>query len=234
MKVQKFYVSGLTILAISLALISSLALARPAHPHVATVPQKYAQAVDTSLLLDRGSGASRSELRKNLRPLVTPTPYRVASPATRRSSRPTTRPHLISTPRPTPRPTPTLVRRVVHKKPVYQPTHKPLRVVPRPQPVHVAVATGDPQAYAASVLSATQFECLRLLWNRESGWNYRAYNPSGAYGIPQALPGSKMASAGADWATNPITQVKWGLSYIADRYSTPCAAWAHSQATGWY
>lgn len=79
------------------------------------------------------------------------------------------------------------------------------------------------------------FQNLVLLWNRESGWRWNADNPtSDAYGIPQALPGSKMASAGADWATNPKTQVDWGLQYIQQRYGNPTAAWSHSQATGWY
>ena len=82
---------------------------------------------------------------------------------------------------------------------------------------------------------ASQFSCLNLLWNRESQWKYNANNPtSSAYGIPQALPGNKMASAGADWATNPVTQIKWGLDYIADRYGTPCGAWGHSESVGWY
>ncbi|MFC5182006.1 aggregation-promoting factor C-terminal-like domain-containing protein [Actinomadura harenae] len=79
-----------------------------------------------------------------------------------------------------------------------------------------------------------QFGCLVKLWNRESGWNTHAANPSGAYGIPQALPGSKMASAGPDWQNNAGTQIKWGLGYIKNRYGTPCGAWAHSQSTGWY
>lgn len=79
-----------------------------------------------------------------------------------------------------------------------------------------------------------EYACLVSLFNRESGWNVYAANPSGAYGIPQALPGSKMASAGADWATNPRTQITWGLGYIAGRYGTPCGAWAHSQSAGWY
>ena len=79
-----------------------------------------------------------------------------------------------------------------------------------------------------------QFACLVALFNRESGWNVYAANPSGAYGIPQALPGSKMATAGADWATNPATQITWGLGYIAARYGTPCGAWGHSQSAGWY
>ena len=80
-----------------------------------------------------------------------------------------------------------------------------------------------------------QVPCLDKLWKRESGWNYKAENESsGAYGIPQALPGSKMASAGSDWETNPATQIKWGLGYIEGRYDTPCGAWSHSESTGWY
>jgi hypothetical protein len=80
-----------------------------------------------------------------------------------------------------------------------------------------------------------EFPCLNKLWNRESGWNYRAGNRgSGAYGIPQALPGTKMASAGADWKTSPATQIKWGLGYIKDRYHTPCAAWSHTETVGSY
>ena len=80
-----------------------------------------------------------------------------------------------------------------------------------------------------------QFSCLVSLWNRESSWNYQAENPSsGAYGIPQSLPGSKMGSVGADWRTNPTTQIVWGLGYISGRYGSPCSAWAHSEATGWY
>jgi hypothetical protein len=80
-----------------------------------------------------------------------------------------------------------------------------------------------------------QFGCLVDLWNKESGWNVYAQNPSsGAYGIPQALPGDKMATAGADWATNAATQIKWGLGYIAGRYGTPCGAWSHSASVGWY
>jgi hypothetical protein len=98
----------------------------------------------------------------------------------------------------------------------------------------------DPRAYARLLVrqrgwAVSQFACLNLLWNRESGWNWRARNASsGAYGIPQALPGSKMATIGADWRTNPITQIKWGLNYIVERYGTPCGAWGHSQALGWY
>ena len=74
-----------------------------------------------------------------------------------------------------------------------------------------------------------------LLWTRESSWRADAYNASsGAYGIPQSLPGSKMAAAGADWRTNAATQIEWGLSYIAGRYGAPCGAWAHSEQFNWY
>jgi len=96
------------------------------------------------------------------------------------------------------------------------------------------------KGYAIAQLNArgwggsSQWQCLESLWQRESGWSYTAYNPSGAYGIPQALPGSKMSSAGADWRTNPFTQIRWGLSYIASRYGSPCGAWSHSEGYGWY
>jgi hypothetical protein len=109
-----------------------------------------------------------------------------------------------------------------------------------PPPAGVVVDRAAAKAYAASVLPAfgwgsDQFRCLDLLWTRESGWRANAYNASsGAYGIPQSLPGSKMASAGADWRTNAATQIDWGLSYISSRYGLPCEAWAHSEAYNWY
>ncbi|MGX5695389.1 aggregation-promoting factor C-terminal-like domain-containing protein [Agromyces soli] len=81
----------------------------------------------------------------------------------------------------------------------------------------------------------SQFQCLSSLWQKESGWSYTAYNASsGATGIPQALPGSKMATAGDDWQTNAATQIAWGLDYIARAYGTPCSAWSHSQSMNWY
>jgi hypothetical protein len=80
-----------------------------------------------------------------------------------------------------------------------------------------------------------QFTCLDKLWTRESGWDPHNENGgSGAYGIPQSLPANKMAAFGGDWRDNPLTQIRWGLSYIADRYSTPCAAWEHSQRYNYY
>jgi len=83
--------------------------------------------------------------------------------------------------------------------------------------------------------SDEQWAALENLWTRESGWNYQAKNPSsGAYGIPQSLPGSKMATAGKDWQTNPETQIRWGLDYIKARYGGPKRAWAFFQANNWY
>ncbi|WP_307865189.1 ubiquitin-like domain-containing protein [Myceligenerans salitolerans] len=88
---------------------------------------------------------------------------------------------------------------------------------------------------AARGWTGSQWTCLEALWTKESNWSHTAQNPSsGAYGIPQSLPGTKMATAGSDWATNPATQIEWGLGYIAGRYGTPCGAWGHSQSVGWY
>jgi hypothetical protein len=127
---------------------------------------------------------------------------------------------------------------------------------PKPIPVPVVVAVekkqsftapsaavanpGSAQAYAYDAVAARgwgedQYNCLVSLWQKESGWRVNAQNgSSGAYGIPQALPGSKMATAGADWATNAGTQIEWGLGYISGRYGTPCGAWAKSEVSGWY
>ncbi|MHA7155421.1 coiled-coil domain-containing protein [Arthrobacter sp. TMN-50] len=130
---------------------------------------------------------------------------------------------------PAPAPTPT---------PAPAPTPTPAPAPPAPAPI-----VDDPagaQAYASSRLSSFgwgggEFQCLVDLWNKESRWLTSANNPySGAYGIPQSLPGSKMGSAGADWRTNYRTQIEWGLGYISGRYGSPCAAWQHSQRMNWY
>src|SRR5664279_3089748 len=81
----------------------------------------------------------------------------------------------------------------------------------------------------------SEFACFDNIIMHESKWSITATNPSsGAYGIPQALPGNKMATAGADWKTNPATQIKWALGYVKARYSTPCGAWSFKSAHGWY
>jgi hypothetical protein len=108
------------------------------------------------------------------------------------------------------------------------------------RPPFVTPNPGSAQAIAYEMVTARgwgddEFACLVALWKKESGWRVNAYNKSsGAYGIPQALPGRKMASAGSDWETNPATQISWGLGYIKGRYGTPCGAWDHSQRRGWY
>ena len=108
-----------------------------------------------------------------------------------------------------------------------------------PIPASCAEYSGNRAIGCAMLLDAgfalDQMPCLDALWTRESGWNHLARNnSSGAYGIPQALPGNKMASHGADWETNPATQIAWGLSYIANRYGTPCGAYQFSQTHGYY
>jgi hypothetical protein len=102
-----------------------------------------------------------------------------------------------------------------------------------------AAALKDPKTAARRLLAqrgwADQFSCLDALWSGESGWDPHATNAySGAYGIPQSLPGTKMATAGKDWRTNPITQIRWGLGYIESSYGTPCAAQSFKQGHGWY
>ncbi|HEV7206296.1 MAG TPA: ubiquitin-like domain-containing protein [Jatrophihabitans sp.] len=106
-------------------------------------------------------------------------------------------------------------------------------------PTAPAPSPGTAKAIAQQMLTnegmgQDQYDCLVQIWNHESGWRVHAANPSGAYGIPQALPGSKMASAGPDWQNNATTQITWGLGYIKSRYGTPCGAWASWQANGWY
>jgi hypothetical protein len=113
-----------------------------------------------------------------------------------------------------------------------QPSQAAPPAAPAPSGSSEQIAMGMLGSYG---WSSSQFSCLDSLWNQESGWNVYATNPtSGAYGIPQALPGSKMASAGPDWQTDAATQIRWGLSYIQSLYGSPCGAWAHEEADGWY
>lgn len=139
---------------------------------------------------------------------------------------------LVESPTPTPTPTPTATSTASSSSSSAASTYVlPAAAAPNP---------GSAQAIAREMVLARgwgddQYQCLYLLWQRESNWNVYAQNASsGAYGIPQSLPGSKMATAGADWQTNPATQITWGLGYIAGRYGTPCGAWAHSESVGWY
>jgi hypothetical protein len=134
-------------------------------------------------------------------------------------------------------------------------------VIAEPKNASVIQGTGDPNNIAVALETASQgvgnpagnkdyaeifiqqeygwgdkeFKCLSTLWKRESNWRHQARNrSSGAYGIAQALPGSKMSSVGSDWRTNPVTQIKWGAQYIEKRYDTPCKALDHSYSRGWY
>lgn len=118
-----------------------------------------------------------------------------------------------------------------------EPVSKIVKVGTQAVPTAPPVTPGSAQAIAQTMVSARgwdsgQFNCLVTLWGHESGWRVNASNPStGAYGIPQALPGSKM---GAGWQTDASVQISWGLGYIASRYGTPCGAWSYWQSTGWY
>ncbi|WP_405795168.1 transglycosylase SLT domain-containing protein [Streptomyces sp. NBC_01506] len=101
--------------------------------------------------------------------------------------------------------------------------------------VQSSYSVSEVQAMARQMIPGDQYQCFSNIVDHESTWNYKAQNPSsGAYGLVQALPGSKMASAGADWQTNPATQIKWGLNYMNDRYGSPCGAWSFWQANNWY
>lgn len=112
--------------------------------------------------------------------------------------------------------------------------------LPPKAPASAAPQSTAPQSTAQAMLgqfgwSSSQFGCLTALWDKESRWKVHADNPaSSAYGIPQALPGSRMASAGPDWRNNAATQIRWGLGYIKSRYGSPCSAWGHSRTHNWY
>ncbi|SNX88287.1 transglycosylase-like protein with SLT domain [Streptomyces sp. TLI_55] len=102
-------------------------------------------------------------------------------------------------------------------------------------PVQSSYSVAQIQAMAAQLVPSGQFQCFSNIVDHESSWNYRAVNASsGAYGLFQALPGSKMSSVGADWQTNPATQIKWGLNYMNSVYGSPCQAWTFWQANHWY
>jgi hypothetical protein len=115
------------------------------------------------------------------------------------------------------------------------PTTTPTPTPTTPKPTAPSGSYGDAYAIAQSMVPSGQFGCFSSIIERESGWNVHASNPSsGAYGLGQALPGSKMASAGSDWENNPTTQIKWVLSYMDSRYGSPCGAWSFWQSHSWY
>lgn len=136
---------------------------------------------------------------------------------------------------PTPTPTPTAEPVAAAPAAADAPARAAVRI-----PAVAAPDPGTAQAIAREMVlnrgwGEDQYSCLYSLWQKESNWNVYAQNrSSGAYGIPQALPGSKMGTVAGDWQTNPVTQITWGLGYISGRYGTPCGAWGHSQQVGWY
>ncbi|MDF3141132.1 MULTISPECIES: transglycosylase SLT domain-containing protein [unclassified Streptomyces] len=102
-------------------------------------------------------------------------------------------------------------------------------------PIQSSYSIAQIQAMARQMVPSDQFQCFSNIVDHESSWNYQAVNASsGAYGLFQALPGSKMSSVGSDWQTNPATQIKWGLNYMNERYDSPCGAWSFWQANHWY
>lgn len=140
---------------------------------------------------------------------------------------PKTEPTPLITPKPTIKPTP---------KPIIKPKSiKPVALKLTIRHREFPAGTDAARQYALGRIGKYQFSCLDMLFHRESGWRVAALNKSsGAYGIPQALPGSKMAAAGSDWRTNATTQVKWGLMYISGRYGSACNALRHLYNYGWY
>lgn len=179
-------------------------------------------------------GPSRAEVNETARPLVDFPPNRQGLPRPKRLHAPVA---TTDAPPPPDLSIPPDARATVTPSPQPSPTALP-------EPTPEATPTSDPvgeqttaefKAWAALQVGTEQFPCLNSLWERESGWDHHAKNPtSGAYGIPQSLPASKMAEAGADWETNGYTQMKWGLSYISATYGSPCAAWEHFQTNGNY
>jgi hypothetical protein len=102
-------------------------------------------------------------------------------------------------------------------------------------PVQATYSVAQVKAMAQQIVGSGQFSCFSNIVSRESGWNYTATNPSsGAYGLVQSNPGSKMASVASDWRTNPATQIKWGLNYMNSRYGSPCGAWQFWQSHNYY
>jgi hypothetical protein len=120
----------------------------------------------------------------------------------------------------------------VVKTRVWKTSAQPNIVVRRPKVRNKGIALDQVVQRSWSI---REFRCLDNLWTKESNWNHHAYNSSsGAYGIPQALPGGKMRGAGSDWKSNPATQIRWGLGYIKGRYGKPCGAWGHWMSHNWY
>jgi resuscitation-promoting factor RpfB len=213
-------------------------------PAATTTPKPATATATTPTSHPVATPAPRPTTKPAPRPVVTP----VAKPPVTPVTKPVAEPVKPVTPKPVaPKP---VVPKPSAPRPAPLPPPKPTppppapKPAPKPAPTTVIVVTpGSAQAIAKSMMgtygwnTTSQFSCLVNLWNGESGWRWNATNPSsGAYGIPQAWPANKMATAGADWRTNPRTQIRWGMGYIKGRYGTPCAAWSAwlSRSPHWY
>jgi uncharacterized protein YabE (DUF348 family) len=212
-------------------------------PAATTTPKPATATATTPTSHPVATPAPRPTTKPAPRPVVTP----VAKPPVTPVTKPVAEPVKPVTPKPVapkpvvPKPSAPRPAPLPPPKPTPPPAPKP---APKPAPTTVIVVTpGSAQAIAKSMMgtygwnTTSQFSCLVNLWNGESGWRWNATNPSsGAYGIPQAWPANKMATAGADWRTNPRTQIRWGMGYIKGRYGTPCAAWSAwlSRSPHWY
>jgi resuscitation-promoting factor RpfB len=212
-------------------------------PAATTTPKPATATATTPTSHPVATPAPRPTTKPAPRPVVTP----VAKPPVTLVTKPVAEPVKPVTPKPVapkpvvPKPSAPRPAPLPPPKPTPPPAPKP---APKPAPTTVIVVTpGSAQAIAKSMMgtygwnTTSQFSCLVNLWNGESGWRWNATNPSsGAYGIPQAWPANKMATAGADWRTNPRTQIRWGMGYIKGRYGTPCAAWSAwlSRSPHWY
>ena len=111
------------------------------------------------------------------------------------------------------------------------PTLEPAKPTPAPTPRDTI---WNARTYVKNRVGARGYDCINAVWTAESKWNPRAGNPAGAYGIPQAFPGSKMAAFGSNWRYSPLTQVKWGLWYVTERYGSACGAYDFWKSHGWY
>lgn len=173
--------------------------------------------------------------REAVEAALAPTPTASPSPSRSQPAKKTPKPKKArKTPKPKAKATKS-PRPKVKKSPPPKVTRTITPRASRSTTATVKPSYASPKAYARSVLSPAQFSCADGIFTHESNWNPFARNPSsGAYGIAQALPAAKYASAGPDWRTNGVTQVRWGLSYMNSRYGSPCGAWSFWQSHNWY
>lgn len=214
----------LAVVLLSTALSTAFAVIPVASTHTYHSDTRAASARSVSLPPSSAPLPTRTAFVSPPPTSATPTPAPAHSPKRAAITR------AVPTHRPVPTHRATATHRPVPKKTTRPPASRS-RSYTRPPLPH----TGSARAYAQQALSSAQYGCLDRVITRESGWNPYARNPSsGAYGLGQALPGSKMASKGSDWRTNAVTQIRWAISYMNGRYGSPCGAWAFWQSHRWY